>query len=63
VLVKDPELVDYERQTVMLVEVRVLWGVGDWRPWGQSGPDIAACFSVFRLWPLTRSARTFPSPW
>lgn len=57
VLVRDPERVDYENKTVMLMQVR-----GAPRSWGeeamgQPGPGIAA-FSVLRLWPPTRSART-----
>lgn len=60
-LVKAPSLVDYEKQTVMLVQVRGALGALGGTGHGCSGPNAAASSPVLRLWPLTRSARTFLS--
>lgn len=62
VLVKEPEMVDYEKKTEMVVQVRGALVVGIRGP-GAVGPYIAAFSCVLRSWPLTQSVRTPPSPW
>lgn len=62
VLVRDPSLVDYEKQTVMLVQVRGSLGHWEAQATGHSGPKAAASFPLLRLWLLTRSVGTPPLP-
>lgn len=56
VLVRAPSLVDYETQTVMLVQVRGILGHHGERAMGCSSPNVAASSPVLRSWLLTRSA-------
>lgn len=60
VVVRNSEMVDYEKETVMVVEV---WCAEMLRDTGTIGnwalvPCTDACSSVLRLWPLTQSATT-----
>lgn len=62
VLVRDPSLVDYEKQTVMRVQVRGILGPWDAQAMGHAGPKAAASSPLLRLWPLTPSVGIPPSP-
>lgn len=62
VLVRAPALVDYERKTVMLVQVRGALGTRECGPW-TLWPQCCYLFPVLRSWPLIRSVGTPLLPW